>query len=75
MFGEIGWRFIDSSAVEEDVGVKGEETSIFSISTFYSQEDVSWGGDDDVEDNKENIGLDREYSFSAKNLWQSRVFR
>ena len=50
MFGEIGLRFIDSSAMEEDIQGRGEETSVSSFSTFYtptSQEDISWGADDE----------------------------
>ena len=61
MFGEIGLRFIDSSAVEEDIEVNGEETSVSSFSTFYSQEDVSWVGDDKLEDMKENIALEADW--------------
>jgi hypothetical protein len=60
MFGEIGLRFIDSSAVEEDIEGRGEETSVSSFSTFYtptSQEDVSWGGEDKTRDKEDNVDL------------------
>jgi len=75
IFGEIGLRYIDSSAMEEDIGVRGEETSISSFSTFHtltSQEDVSWDGNIRTSDEKTRI--DAINDLDVQNMQNDEVF-